>query len=75
MENSYLKKLANAKNKKERIKIINEINKLSLDIFWIKDKSLADLENLPPADELADEIIEKLQSALESFQILNSNLK
>ena len=50
-------------------------DKLSLDIFWIKDKSLADLENLPPADELADEIIENLQSALESFQILNSNLK
>ena len=27
-------------------------DKLSLDIFWIKDKSLADLDNLPPADEL-----------------------
>lgn len=50
-------------------------DKLSLDIFWIKDKSLADLDNLPPADELADEIIENLQSALESFKELKAALK
>jgi type I restriction enzyme M protein len=50
-------------------------DKLSLDIFWIKDKSLADLENLPPADELADEIIENLQSALESFMELKTSLR
>ena len=29
-------------------------DKTSLDIFWIKEKSLADLDNLPAADELAD---------------------
>ena len=50
-------------------------DKLSLDIFWMKDKSLADLENLPPADELADDIIENLQSALESFMELKAQLK
>lgn len=50
-------------------------DKLSLDIFWIKDKSLADLDNLPPADELADDIIENLQGALESFKELKSTLK
>ena len=50
-------------------------DKLSLDIFWIKDKSLADLDNLAPADELADEIIENLQSALESFKELKAALK
>ena len=50
-------------------------DKLSLDIFWIKDKSLADLDNLPPVDELADEIIENLQSALESFKELKAALK
>ena len=50
-------------------------DKLSLDVFWIKDKSLADLENLPPADELADEIIENLQSALESFMELKTSLQ
>lgn len=49
-------------------------DKLSLDIFWIKDKSLADLDNLPPADELADDIIENLQSALSSFIELKNKL-
>ena len=49
-------------------------DKLSLDIFWIKDKSLADLDNLPPADELADDIIENLQSALDSIRELKSKL-
>ena len=52
-----------------------ERDKTSLDIFWIKDKSLADLDNLPPADELAADIIENLQSALESFQELMGQLK
>lgn len=50
-------------------------DKTSLDIFWIKDKSLADLDNLPAPDELADDIIENLQSALESFQALQAQLK
>ena len=53
---------------------IMQRDKISLDIFWIKDKSLADLDNLPPADELADEIIENLQSALESFRELKGKL-
>lgn len=49
---------------------ILERDKTSLDIFWIKDKSLADLDNLPEPDVLASDIIENLQSALESFQEL-----
>ena len=49
-------------------------DKTSLDIFWIKDKSLADLDNLPEPDVLADDIIENLQSALESFQELKKQL-
>ena len=56
---------------------VNEIlkrDKTSLDIFWIKDKSLADLDNLPDPDVLADDIIENLQSALESFQELKKQL-
>ena len=50
-------------------------DKMSLDIFWIKDKSLADLDNLPDPETLADDIIENLQSALESFQELKKQLK
>lgn len=54
---------------------ILERDKTSLDIFWIKDKALADLDNLPSPDVLADDIIENLQSALESFQELKAQLK
>ena len=50
-------------------------DKTSLDIFWIKDKSLADLDNLPSPDELAADIIENLQSALQSFSELQAQLK
>ena len=43
-------------------------------IFWIKDKSLADLDSLPDPDVLAMDIIENLQSALEGFQELRNQL-
>ena len=49
-------------------------DKTSLDIFWIKDRSLADLDNLPDPDILAEDIIENLQSALESFRELKKQL-
>jgi type I restriction enzyme M protein len=39
-----------------------------LDIFWLKDKSLADLDNLPEPDELDGEIIENLEAGLNSFR-------
>lgn len=61
--------------RKFSVQEILERDKTSLDIFWIKDKSLADLDNLPSADELAGDIIENLQSALESFQELMGQLR
>jgi len=45
-----------------------ERDKTSLDIFWIKDKSLTDLDNLPDPDILANEIIENIESGLSSFK-------
>ena len=39
-------------------------DKTSLDITWIKDKSLADLDNLPDPDELAEKIVENLEQGL-----------
>ena len=57
------------------IDTIMKRDKTSLDIFWIKDKSLADLENLPSPDVLAADIIENLQSALTSISELLSSLK
>jgi len=43
-------------------------DKTSLDVFWLKDKSLTDLDNLPEPDELAEEIIENLEAGLNSFR-------
>jgi len=43
-------------------------DKTNLDIFWLKDKSLTDLENLPDPDILASEIVENLEAGLESFR-------
>jgi type I restriction enzyme M protein len=43
-------------------------DKTSLDITWLKDQSLADLDNLPDPDVLALEIIENLEAGLESFR-------
>jgi type I restriction enzyme M protein len=42
-------------------------DKLSLDLFWIKDDSLEDSASLPAPDLLAAEIVEDLQDALEQF--------
>lgn len=50
-------------------------DKTSLDIFWIKDKSLADLDHLLSPDELAEDIIDNLQDALDSFRGLQNALK
>jgi type I restriction enzyme M protein len=43
-------------------------DKTSLDVFWLKDKSLTDLDNLPEPEELAEEIIENLEAGLNSFR-------
>jgi len=47
--------------------IINR-DKASLDIFWLRDESLDDSDNLPEPGILAAEIIEDLQAALEQFR-------
>jgi type I restriction enzyme M protein len=50
-------------------------DKTSLDITWLKDKSLADLDNLPDPDVLAHDIVENLESGLESFKAIINALK
>jgi type I restriction enzyme M protein len=49
-------------------------DKTSLDITWLKDKSLADLDNLPDPDQLATEIVENLEAGLESFKAIIASL-
>ncbi|MFH0903640.1 MAG: class I SAM-dependent DNA methyltransferase, partial [Methanobacteriota archaeon] len=43
-------------------------DKTNLDISWVKDESLADLDNLPDPDILANEIIENVEAGLEGFR-------
>jgi type I restriction enzyme M protein len=45
-------------------------DKASLDIFWLKDESLADSDNLPPPDVIAREIVQDLEAALEQFRLV-----
>lgn len=43
-------------------------DKINLDIFWLKDDALQDPNLLPPPDEVAAEIIESLELALDRFR-------
>ena len=50
-------------------------DKLNLDIFWLKDDSLENVDDLPPPDKIAAEIVENLEAALEQFQEVVKNLQ
>jgi type I restriction enzyme M protein len=50
-------------------------DKASLDIFWLKDDTLDNLDDLPPPDVLQQEIIEHLEAALASFRDLAVGLQ
>ncbi len=77
-------KCYNPKNRFKRIEADNfkkftyeEItsrDKTNLDIFWLKDESFGDMDNLPDPDILAQEIVENLESGLESFKEIVNNL-
>jgi type I restriction enzyme M protein len=47
---------------------------VNLDIFWLRDESLEDTENLPDPDILAEEIMEDLEAALEQFRLIAADL-
>ena len=49
-------------------------DKVSLDLFWLRDESLEDIDNLPAPAVLAAQIAEDLQSALTEIQALAENL-
>ena len=49
-------------------------DKVSLDIFWLKDESLEDIENLPNPDVLAKDIAQNLQSALKQFNSIYKDI-
>jgi type I restriction enzyme M protein len=49
-------------------------DKMSLDIFWLRDESLEDSANLPDPDVIAAEIAEDLRAALEQFEGIQADL-
>jgi type I restriction enzyme M protein len=50
-------------------------DKLSLDLFWLKDESLDDAEDLPDPDVLAADIVENLRDALSQFEAVADALE
>ncbi len=66
-EESYSEETPDGRWRKYNYDDIITRDKTSLDIFWVKDKTLADLDNLPDPEVLAQEIMDNLQSAMESF--------
>lgn len=50
-------------------------DKLNLDLFWLRDASLEDTENLPDPDILAAEIVDDLQAALDAFARIQEELE
>ena len=52
-----------------------ERDKLSLDLFWIRDTSLTDPDSLPPPEEIADGIVEDLEEALSHFRAVAVRLR
>ena len=49
-------------------------DKVSLDITWLRDESLEDLDSLPPPAVIAHEIVEDLQAALAEFAAIAESL-
>ena len=50
-------------------------DKISLDLFWLKDDSLLDSDNLPEPDVIASEIAEDLRSVLEQMEATLGDLE
>lgn len=49
-------------------------DKVSLDLVWLRDDSLEDMDNLPPPEVIAQEIVEDLEAALAEFTAVAESL-
>lgn len=49
-------------------------DKTNLDIFWLRDESLEDLDKLPAPDIVANELVEDLEDALEQLREISEDL-
>lgn len=50
-------------------------DKVNLDITWLRDESLEDLDHLPAPDVIAREIVEDLTAALAEFEAVAAALE
>jgi len=50
-------------------------DKVNLDITWLRDESLEDLDNLPAPEIIAREIVEDLTAALAEFEAVAAALE
>lgn len=53
---------------------ISKRDKTNLDISWIKDESLDDLDSLPEPGVIANELVEDLENALEQLREISEDL-
>jgi len=49
-------------------------DKVSLDVIWLRDESLEDVDSLPPPEVIAQEIVEDLEAALAEFTAVAQSL-
>ena len=77
--NCYHAENISQRQESERFKKFNydeviKRDKTNLDISWIKDESLENLENLPEPEVLSSGIVENLETALSSFRSVLTEL-
>jgi type I restriction enzyme M protein len=54
---------------------LSKRDKVNLDIFWLRDKSLEDSDDLPTPNVLAQEIVDDMQTALDQFSAVVEGVK
>jgi len=71
---TWTKKNTNGRWRKFTNNEILERDKTNLDIFWLTDDNLIDLNNLPEPDVLINDIIENIEGALNNFKAIRDSL-
>ncbi len=72
-ENRHLRK-ENERFKCFTYEEILKRDKTNLDIFWLRDESLEDLDKLPDPDIIANELVEDFEDALEQLKEISEDL-
>ncbi|MBI3000705.1 MAG: hypothetical protein HYY46_19975 [Deltaproteobacteria bacterium] len=67
--------LGRRKGEKPNFPVGYNRDKASLDIFWLRDESLEESNNLPNPDVLAQEIVDDLEAALEQIETIAADMK